>query len=116
MSLVKNSNKSDCPTKICDDNGTPFEGVDNLKNYVGTYFKNIYKKRNDTNDRIHYTEIENFLSADILNRPEIQNAKLTEQEKIELDSPLTIDELTKSINKSNLKSAPGSNGISNKFI
>ena len=39
MSLVKNSNKSDCPTKICDDNSTPFEGVDNLKNYVGTYFK-----------------------------------------------------------------------------
>jgi exonuclease III len=116
MSLVKNSTKSDCPTKICDDNGTPFEGVENLKNYVGTYFKNIYKKRNDINDRIHHTEIEGFLSADILDRPEIQNAKLTEQEKIELDSPLTIEELTRSINKSNLKSAPGSNGISNKFI
>jgi hypothetical protein len=24
MSLVKNSNKNDCPTKICDHNGLPF--------------------------------------------------------------------------------------------
>ncbi len=51
-----------------------------------------------------------------MNNNEVRNAKLSEAEKIELDSPLTIEELTKSINKSNMKSAPGSNGISNKFI
>jgi hypothetical protein len=61
-------------------------------------------------------QINAFLGADILNKPEVQNAKLTEAEKIDLDSPLTIEELTKSINKANFKSALGSNGISNKFI
>jgi hypothetical protein len=31
MSLVKNSNKNDCPTKICDDNGVQFESSEHLK-------------------------------------------------------------------------------------
>jgi exonuclease III len=116
MSLVKNSNKGDCPTKICAENGEQFASSDLLKNYVGNYFENIYKKRNNINDQVNDESINSFLGADILNRPEIQNAKLSEAEKIDLDSPLTIEELTKSINKANLKSAPGANGISNKFI
>jgi exonuclease III len=116
MSLVKNSNKSDCPTKICDDTGEQFVSSDHLKNYVCSYFKNIYKKRNDINDNLNNEAINTFLGADILNRPEVRNAKLTEAEKVDLDSPLTIEELTKSINKANFKSAPGANGISNRFI
>ncbi len=52
MSLVKNSNKNDCPTKICDDTGEQFVSSDHLKNYVCSYFKNIYKKRNDINDKM----------------------------------------------------------------
>jgi hypothetical protein len=57
-----------------------------------------------------------FLGEDISERREVTAAKLTEAEKLDLDLPLTIEELTVSINKSNLKSARGSNGISNKFI
>jgi hypothetical protein len=56
------------------------------------------------------------LGEDILSNPTVQNAKLSEEEKLDLDRPLSIEELTVSINKSNLKSAPGPNGISNKFI
>jgi hypothetical protein len=44
MSMVKSSNKNDCPSSICDNNGTQFEISENLKSYVGGYFKNIYKK------------------------------------------------------------------------
>ncbi|MFN9942522.1 MAG: hypothetical protein ACK56I_23930, partial [bacterium] len=110
MSLVKNSNKNDCPTKICDDTGEQFVSSDHLKNYVCSYFKNIYKKRNDINDNLNNETINTFLGVDILNRPEVQNAKLSEAEKIDLDSPLTVEELTKSINKANFKSAPGANG------
>jgi hypothetical protein len=69
MSLVKNSNKNDCQTKICDDNGVQFESSEHLKNYVGTYFENIYKKRNNINDQINEEAINSFLGADILNRP-----------------------------------------------
>jgi hypothetical protein len=56
------------------------------------------------------------LGGDILLQPVVASAELNGEERTELDSPLTLEELTQSINESNLKSAPGSNGISNKFI
>ncbi len=82
---------------------------------MSQYYKNIYSK-GQVNDYPAINNIEGFLGEDVLNRPEVQNAKLSEAEKIELDAPLTLEELTKSINKANLKSTPGPNGISNKFI
>jgi hypothetical protein len=115
MSLVKGCNKGDCSTQICDDNGTPFPNNDSLKAHVSQYYKNIYS-RGQVNNNLVMNNIEGFLGEDVLNRPEVQSAKLSDAEKIELDAPLTLKELTKSINKANLKSAPGSNGISNKFI
>jgi hypothetical protein len=57
--------------------------------------------------------IESFLVEDVLNKTEVRNSKLTEEEKLDLDQPLTLEELTQSINNANLTSAPGSNGISN---
>ncbi len=56
------------------------------------------------------------MGGEILLQPVVASAKLNNDERNELDSPLTLEELTQSINESNLKSAPGSNGISNKFI
>jgi hypothetical protein len=44
MSLVKNSTKSDCPTKICNNNGIPFENTADLKQHVGDYFKIFTRK------------------------------------------------------------------------
>ena len=116
MSMVKSSNKNDCPSTICDDTGTQFDNTEDLKSYVGGYFKNIYKKETNLENLRGPNTINDFLGEDILNNNEVRNAKLSEAEKIELDSPLTVEELTRSINKSNMKSAPGSNGISNKFI
>ena len=46
----------------------------------------------------------------------VQAAKLSEMEKTSLDCPLLISELDQSINDANFNSAPGINGISNKFI
>jgi hypothetical protein len=56
------------------------------------------------------------LGEEIINRDEIRNAKLNEEEKTDLDKNLTLEELEQSISKANLKSAPGSNGLSNRFI
>ncbi len=41
---------------------------------------------------------------------------LTEAERNSLDLPLTIEEIDKSMEKANLKSAPGMDGVSNKFF
>jgi Reverse transcriptase (RNA-dependent DNA polymerase) len=46
----------------------------------------------------------------------VKNAKLTEIEKNELEQDITLDELTQSINNANMSSAPGADGISNRFI
>jgi hypothetical protein len=57
--------------------------------------------------------VRDFLGEEVFNKDEVRNAKLSEQEKIELDMPLTLEELTISVNKAKLKSAPRANGISN---
>jgi hypothetical protein len=41
---------------------------------------------------------------------------LSHGERLDLDAPLTIEELDKSVDKCNLKSAPGADGLSNTFI
>ena len=46
----------------------------------------------------------------------VRASKLTAQEKDELDSPLSIEELDRSLKKVNMKSAPGIDGYSYRFI
>jgi hypothetical protein len=75
----------------------------------------LYKK--PPNERQDYTNcIENFLGPDISNNNLVKGSKLTEQEKNLLDRPLSIDEIDKSMEKANMKSAPGIDGISNTFL
>jgi hypothetical protein len=69
------------------------------------------------NERINYENcIEEFLGETVVNNPIVQNSLLTHDEQISLDRPLTIEELDKSLDKANMKSAPGVDGLSNKFI
>jgi hypothetical protein len=46
----------------------------------------------------------------------VVNAKITEIEKTKLEDPLTLQEFDKAIRQSNKKSAPGTDGLNNKFI
>ncbi len=116
MSLAKNMTKSETPTLIKDDNGSGFENLWDLGNYIEQYYKSIYSKNRNVVETIGTDQIEMFLGEDIVNRDEIRNAKLNEEEKTDLDKNLTLEELEQSISKANLKSAPGSNGLSNRFI
>ena len=59
--------------------------------------------------------IEEFL-GDVALEEDVINSKLTEAEKRSLERPLTIEELDNSMRKSKLNSAPGIDGISNRFI
>jgi hypothetical protein len=116
MAMVKSSNKGESLTMIKKDDGTVLESLNDLKEHVGKYYKNIYKKNDTARNVLEIDSIESFLGEDVLNKTEVRNSKLTEEEKLDLDQPLTLEELTQSINNANLTSAPGSNGISNKFI
>jgi hypothetical protein len=60
--------------------------------------------------------IENFLGDEVCNHPTVLNSKLSEDEKAVNELPLDIAELDESVKILNLKSAPGIDGVSNKFI
>jgi hypothetical protein len=116
MTLVKGCAKTDSPTQIKREDGSDFETVSDLKDHVEQYFTNIYKRDANAVESNSVEQITKFLGPEIANRPEVMQSKLTEDEKVDLDIPITMEELEKSINSANFKSAPGPNGISNRFI
>ncbi len=61
-------------------------------------------------------EIEDFLGPAICMHPLVVGSKLTEVERAELDRPLQMCELDKALASANMRSAPGIDGYSNRFI
>ena len=57
-----------------------------------------------------------FLGPDIVNNPITQGMILGAEERERLDMPFTLDKLDKVLDKANMSSAPGIDGVSNKMI
>ncbi len=115
LSLARVSNSDKKLASIFKPDGNNF--IDNIarNEYIVNYFKNVYER--DRNEPENFSGcIERFLGNNVLASPMVRNSKLTETEKIDLDSPLTIQELDKSVEQSNLKSAPGIDWISGHFL
>ena len=113
FSLSKISGSSVSIADIRNDNLQEFDSSSDRSVFIKNYFKDVYVQT----PRIGHVEncIENFL-GDTNAHPVVNNAKLSEAEKISLDLPLTALEFEQSINSANMKSAPGADGFSNKFI
>ncbi len=115
LSLARSSNSSSKLENILDDFGAPFASNEVRTESIVKYYENIYRKPNT--DITNYDNcILEFLGNDIANHPVVSNSKLSEPERLNLESPLTIEELDESIDKCNLRSAPGVDGFSNIFI
>ncbi len=114
LSLARSSNKGTNLSGILKDDGSPFLSEGERIEGVVSYFERIYKK--DVNACDYNNCIEKFLGEEILNSPVVSNSNLTPVERNELDCPLTIDELDESLEKCNIRSAPGIDGLSNAFI
>jgi hypothetical protein len=78
------------------------------------FYRKLYRKPNDQRNCTE-NSINEFLGP-VANDESVTDAKLNIREKNLLDSPLSIQELDTAINQSDKKSAPGTDGISNKFI
>jgi hypothetical protein len=113
MSIAKIFNKESSTMEIRKDNGDDFVSSEERGEYIRTYYKNIYKRGNRA--RVTEADIWNFL-GEIGNHPEMISSRLTNVEMEDLDKPLTVSELDNAIDQCNIKSAPGQDGISNKFI
>jgi hypothetical protein len=115
LSLALTSNANAQLKSITHINGIPIAENDDHVEKLVSYFENIYKNT-DSIDINSSMGISDFLGEDIASHPLVTNSKLTKDEYVALDAPLSLAELDKSIDKCNIKSAPGIDGLSNAFI
>ncbi len=115
LGLARLSNSSVKLANIHRSDGSPFNSDPDRVEGIVSYFENIY--RSPITDCTNYTGcIDNFLGDIIANHPIVKNSKLTDAEKNILDRTLVIDELDDSVDKCNVRSAPGIDGLRNVFI
>jgi hypothetical protein len=111
LNIAKKTKSDETTGSIQKDNGDEFESEKEREDHILKFYSDLYKK-----DVLVTGSIEDFLGEDILRHPLVRASKLTEGEKNNLDLPLTFEEIEKSLRQVNMKSAPGIDGFSYKFI
>jgi hypothetical protein len=115
LNLIKRNNETSL-SGICDDNGVPFNTEEERNEHIVKSYEKIYLTRAGE-DKINYENcINQFLGPEIVNSSIVQGSILTNEERSLLDSPLSLDELDKSMENANMKSAPGQDGYSNVLL
>jgi hypothetical protein len=108
--IGKTKNRDDNTRVIKDGRGESFTDEKARGKYIGEHFGNLYKKKIDK-----ILEFENYLWE--LNNQEGNNIrKVSEEQKVNMESEFTLNELEQSLDKSNMDSAPGWDGISYFFM
>jgi exonuclease III len=111
LNIAKCMNKPDSLDVITNDDGTEFINKKDREKHITNFYSTLYSKDEGVGG-----SIEDFLGEDIANHPTVTNSKLTNTEKLNLESDLAFAELENALKESNMKSAPGIDGFSNKFI
>jgi len=109
--LGKENNVAGEIDQIKDNNGRSFDSEQERKEYIREFYSRLYKKKLD-----NILRIESFLGEEIVNSVDVNNKKLTAEESELLEGDLTMDELLKALQKSNMTSSSGWDGISYKVI
>jgi hypothetical protein len=113
MSLAKQSCADALLSDIRNDNVTDFISSAERENYISNYYRDLYQTKD--NENVQNDGIINFL-GDVATHPDVINSKLTENEKLDLERPLSLAELDTSAKKGKPNTAPGIDGMTNKFI
>jgi hypothetical protein len=111
LDIAHSAGKGDKLDTLKNDDGSEFGSEEQLKNYVTNFYRNLYSRDEGVGG-----SIKDFLGKELCNHPLITGSKLTREQKEALDSDLTFAELEKALCESNLNSAPGIDGYSNRFI
>jgi hypothetical protein len=105
---------SACVEEINDENGTPFRDGGSRERYITEFYSKLY--RVPQNARVNFTNcVENFLGP-LVDHPAVVGCKLSEEERNSLEMDITVEELDEAVAKCNSNSAPGIDGIGNRFI
>jgi exonuclease III len=115
LNLAQVSKSDKKLSSVCKPDGSPFTNNMDRNEFIVSYYENLYKKSASEPPDLRGC-VEEFLGNDIVNSHIVQNSKLSEAERYNLDLPLTIEELERSMDGANMKSAPGVDGLSNVFL
>jgi hypothetical protein len=113
MKLARSQNKAECLSKVRGDRGEVLD-EEGLEKHVTGFYADLYTKPRDQ-AQVNQNDLLNFLGP-VQHEENVTRAKLNEGERQDLDRPLQINEFDRAIKQCNKKSAPGSDGISNRFI
>ena len=102
-------------SSIRDGAGVAFVDAVAREDYIVKFYEDLYKLPPQAPLNSDGA-VRDFLGDDIVNHPVVQDALLTVDERDRLDEPLTLAELDRSLAGCNKNSAPGIDGVSNKFI
>jgi len=111
LKLAKAPENCSSLSELRSDLNETFATTADRETHVTNYYQDLYKALIIQNP----TSIHDFLGETATN-PEVLKAKLSDEEKNLLETPLSIAELDFSVNKSKNNRAPGIDGISNNFI
>ncbi len=111
MNLAKKTGNGDSLSNICDNNGSHFINDQDRNGYIKDFYCNLYQP-----DYNVQGTIEEFLGPDICAHPMVLGSKLNILERDHLDRPLDVAELDKALSEANMRSAPGVDGYSYRFI
>jgi hypothetical protein len=114
LKLAKTVN-NDSLEKIRKADGSVFGTKTEQEAHIVEFYRDLYSLPDDMPEDFTGC-VEDFLGPDICRHPLVAGSKLSEDEKTDLESPLGIAELDESVRNLNLRSAPGIDGVSNKFI
>jgi len=113
LRIAKDNNVSDLSI-ITNDDGTPFLNQDERSEHVTGFYESLYKIPETVPE--NFTDCVTEFLGDLVNHPAIRGCMLNEEEKIRLEADVTIGELDEAVEKINLGSAPGIDGLNNRFI
>ena len=91
LALAKSRNTGNL-SLMKNDTGSEFISPAAQGEYIVTYYENLYRappNKDLVNDRI----VEDFLGEEICASQIVRNSKITEDESVRLEAPLTLDEL-----------------------
>jgi hypothetical protein len=112
MALAKQPASDALLSDIRNTDGTEFIDCSERERYISDYYKELYKNKDQGGDQ---GSIEDFL-GEVAQHPDVVGSKLNDAEKAELERPLTLREFDVSIKKAKKNTAPGIDGVSNRFI
>jgi hypothetical protein len=113
LRIAKDNNVSDLSI-IAQDNGTPFLNPDERSEHITGFNESLYKLPASVPE--NFTNCVSDFLGDLINHPAIRGCMLDEEEKNKLEADVTITELDEAVDKINLGSAPGIDGLNNRFI